>query len=293
MADPFHEGERLVQQRVGTTAMATRIGHSIHDQVPPAGVGFLAAQPFAIVASRDALGRVWASVVAARPGFLQSDDGRTIAIAATPAAGDPLAENVAVGAPLGMLVIDPATRRRLRINGEVTGHDPLRLAVREAFGNCPKYIHQRTLALEGGARARPMQRAAVLSPAQQRRVASADTFFVASQHAGAGLDASHRGGAAGFVEVVDAQHLAWPDYQGNMMFQTLGNLSVDPRAGLLFVDFATGDVLQLTGRATIDFSDERARRYAGAERVIDFAIDEVRDTAAQVALRAVRPSPAR
>jgi hypothetical protein len=130
---------------------------------------------------------------------------------------------------------------------------------------------------------------ATLSLAQQERIARADTFFIASQHARTGLDASHRGGQPGFVDVVDAAHLAWPDYVGNMMFQTLGNLTSDPRAGLLFVDFASGDVLQLTGRASVDFDPARARRHTGAERVVDFAIDEVRDTPGVVPLRAGEP----
>ncbi|HSP97090.1 MAG TPA: pyridoxamine 5'-phosphate oxidase family protein [Candidatus Dormibacteraeota bacterium] len=291
MANHFHEGERAVQQRAGVAEMAARIGNSIHAEIPPRAREFLDEQPFVVLASRDADGRVWASVIAGEPGFLDAPDERTLAIAATPAPDDPLAAVLAVGAPLGVLVIDPATRRRLRINGVVAAAGPpLRLTVGECFANCPKYIQQRELRPAGAARGGTMRRTATLALAQQERIARADTFFIASQHPRAGLDVSHRGGNPGFIDVIDAGHLAWPDYTGNGMFQTLGNLTSEPRAGLLFIDFAGGDVLQLTGRGRVDFDPQRARRYAGAERVVEFAIDEVRDTAGLVPLRGGQPA---
>jgi hypothetical protein len=291
MANPFHEGEREVQRRAGVADMAARIGNSIHAEIPSRAREFLGEQPFLVLASRDAEGRIWASAITGEPGFLDAPDARTLAIAAAPAPGDPLASALAVGAPLGALVIDPETRRRLRINGVVAAvGPPLRLTVGECFGNCPKYIQQRELRPAGSAAGAAMQRGTSLSLAQQERIARADTFFIASQHPRTGLDVSHRGGNPGFVDVVDETHLAWPDYTGNAMFQTLGNLTSEPRAGLLFIDFASGDVLQLSGRGRVDFDPQRARRYAGAERVVDFAIDEVRDTPAMVPLRAGPPA---
>lgn len=290
MADPFHEGEHAMQQQAGTAEMAAKIGPTIRAEIGSRSREFLAAQPFAVLASRDGGGRMWASVVAGAPGFLTAADARTLAIAAVPLAGDPLAATLAAGAPLGVLILDPATRRRLRVNGVVAAAEPpIRLAVRELFGNCPKYIQQRELR-PAPAGDGPTRSAAELSAAQRQRIAGADTFFIASQHPRAGLDASHRGGHPGFVDVVDAGHLAWPDYAGNGMFQTLGNLTRAPRAGLLFIDFASGDMLQLTGRGSIDLDPARARRYRGAQRVVHFAVDEVRDTPGAVPLRAGPPA---
>jgi len=115
-----------------------------------------------------------------------------------------------------------------------------------------------------------------LDSAQQSRIANADTFFIGTFHPQAGADASHRGGFPGFVRVTAGDQISFPDYPGNTMFNTLGNLRVNPRAGLLFVDFTTGDVLQLTGRARV-----------GDDFVVTFDLDEVRETRGATRLRFV------
>ena len=248
-----------------------------------------------MLASRDADGRMWASIVSGAPGFLSAPSEKEMTIDAAPIAGDPLAANLIAGAPVGVLVIDLATRRRMRVNGRVArAASPIRVAVDEVFANCPKYIQRRDLVAE---QAETHESSVIvadgLTMAQQQRIGRADTCFVASGHRDAGLDASHRGGAPGFVAVLGERRIAWPDYPGNAMFQTLGNLASDPRAGLVFADFATGDVLQLSGRARVDWDPARAARFAGAERVVELEIDAVRETRGALPLRsyAVEPSP--
>jgi hypothetical protein len=113
-----------------------------------------------------------------------------------------------------------------------------------------------------------------LTEKQRRWIREADTFFVASSHSDGGVDASHRGGNPGFVQVVNESRLVWPDYSGNMMFQTLGNIAVNPRTGLLFIDFKKGDTLQLTGQASINWEVNRAINFPGAERLVEFDIEE-------------------
>ncbi len=296
MSHLFHEGERAVQERAGVAAIASRVGGSIHAEIPPRARAFLLEQPFAVLASRVAEGRVWASLVHGAPGFLSAPSEKAIEIDAAPIAGDPLVENLVPGAPLGALVIDLATRRRMRVNGRVErAPSPIRVAVDEVFANCPKYIQRRDLVVEGVIDSRDLfpSAAGALTIAQQQRIGRADTCFLASGHGDAGLDASHRGGAPGFVEVLGERRIAWPDYAGNSMFQTLGNLASDPRAGLVFADFATGDMLQLSGRAHVDWNPERAARFAGAERVVELEIDAVRETRGALPLRshAADPSP--
>src|SRR5262249_20591785 len=160
---------------------------------------------------------------------------------------------------------------RLRVNGrEVRAdRDTIEIRTEEVFGNCPKYIQAR--ALEPGAEQGQVgaaRRSHALTEPQQLAIERADTLFIASVHADAGADASHRGGQPGFVRVLDERRLVIPDYAGNNMFQTLGNIAADPRVGLLFVDFATGVTLQLTGRARILWEPEALAPFAGAERAL-------------------------
>jgi predicted pyridoxine 5'-phosphate oxidase superfamily flavin-nucleotide-binding protein len=104
-------------------------------------------------------------------------------------------------------------------------------------------------------------------------------------HAEAGLDCSHRGGNPGFVRATGPDTITFPDYAGNNMFQTLGNLELDSRAGLLFIDFETGSTLQLTGRATVHWDKERLTSWPGAQRVIEFQLERIQETAQALPLR--------
>jgi predicted pyridoxine 5'-phosphate oxidase superfamily flavin-nucleotide-binding protein len=226
----------------------------------------------------DRTGRVWASIVTGAPGFMTAPDRRTLRLAADLPEADPLSDGLSDGRLLGVLVLDPERRRRLRINGRVTARsaDAIEIRTEEVFGNCPKYIQSR--APEGVLehhRAGDGRRGLALTEAQRLAIDRADTFFLASVHDGTGADASHRGGQPGFVRVRDERTLRVPDYSGNNMFQTLGNIAADPRVGLLFVDFDTGTTIQLTGRARILWDRAEYGDLKGAERAIEVEIDEV------------------
>ena len=247
---------------------------------------FFAELPWMLVGSVDAAGRPWASVLVGEPGFAVSPDPRTLVLAARPLAGDVLRDNLRLGAPLGLLGIELDTRRRNRLNGTITEASAGRIVLRvdQSFGNCPKYINRKTLARR---RARAASRAAEVSDALGARgreiVARADTLFIASSHlpAGArtqsdGVDVSHRGGRPGFVRVEADGSLTIPDYLGNFLFNTLGNVERDGRAGLLFVDFASGDVLQLTGGAAIDWDAPEIAVTTGVQRLVRVRPTEIR-----------------
>jgi predicted pyridoxine 5'-phosphate oxidase superfamily flavin-nucleotide-binding protein len=210
------------------------------------------------VAAADPEERVWASVLSGPPGFVDTPDERTVAVAATPVDGAPLARALAAGpAAVGLLGLEPETRRRMRVNGTATldAHG-LRVVTEQVYSNCPKYIQKRhvtaTAAVSGAAVERER-----MSAADRRMVERSDTFVIATAGPD-GADASHRGGLPGFVTVLDETRLRFPDYPGNTMYMTLGNLEANPRAGLLFLDWETGDTLQLSGRAAIDWSSGRA-----------------------------------
>src|ERR1035438_1713588 len=277
----FHEGELAVQRRAGVDRVAAKVGRNILPFVPPEYGEFLSRQPFVIVASRDGCGRVWASPLVGGVGFARALDDRRVLLTGAPTPGDPLEDAlVRSQARIGVLAIEFDSRLRIRLNGMAQRTaDGILLTVEEAFGNCPKFI-QRRLPTEALPRqGTPAHRAAeALDSGQAALARRADTFFIVSAHPERGADASHRGGQPGFVEVSDdGRRLIFPDYSGNRMFQTLGNLTVDPRAGLLFLDWDTGTALQLTGDAQIVWDQDAVRSRPGAERLVEFEIAAVHE----------------
>jgi hypothetical protein len=280
----FHSGEKAVQERAGVRAVAAKLGpRMVLSEIPADFAEFLALMSFVYLAVASADERVWVSVLAGPPGFARAASPTRIEIEASLAPEDPLGAGLADGPrPVGMLVIEPMTRSRIRLNGTARATpDELILELRECFGNCPKYIQRR----HPGAVAPPLAPTVPLvhvtdelDQSQTALIAVADTLVIGSRHPERGADASHRGGRPGFVSVsADGRLLTFPDYQGNMMFQTLGNLAVDPAAGLLFVDWATGRTVQISGNATIDWDPDRIARWPKAERLVDVRVEKVVD----------------
>ena len=254
---PFHQGELAVQRATGERATGAANGRIIADRLLPAAVGFIARQSLAVVASVDGDGRPWCSALVGPPdSFTAPDLGRVALDRAAGRPDDPLWDNVRRDPRAGVLFLEVGSRKRYRVNGRVADPDgdPLVVEVGEAFGNCHRYITRRRLAVgpaEPDGTAGGVATGVGLGDAERRIIATADSAFVASANAGGLLDASHRGGRPGFVEVRGEQ-LWIPDYPGNGMFMTLGNLRVHPPAGLLFVDFAASESLQLTGVSVLD-----------------------------------------
>jgi predicted pyridoxine 5'-phosphate oxidase superfamily flavin-nucleotide-binding protein len=275
----FHSGEIAVQERAGVRDVAEDVGGMIRDRVAPGAREFLALRRMAVLGTVDVDGSAWASVVTGEPGFIATPDEQTITIRLPSPFHDPLVDNLAVEGHIALFAPDFVTPRRIRLNGHgMIKEGRIWLTTDEVYGNCKRYIQERILTGVHPAPASDnpgVMRGPALSAEQQAQIAQADTLFIATDHPEHGADASHKGGRPGFVQVIDRGRLAFPDYNGNSMFNTLGNLTVNPRAGLLFIDFASGSTLQLAGDAAIDWEPARARNLAGAERVVDFTIKQV------------------
>ncbi len=271
----FHEGELTAQRRAGVSEEAERIRPIIARTVPIGAVGFLAQQRMVVLGSSDDGGRAWATSLHGPAGFLSAADPHTLRVVADALPTDPLADVLRHEADVGTLVIDLASRRRLRVNGRWRRVDGAgEIEVHQAFGNCPKYIQSRSV---GDVRARDRgmvaSRKAELDHRDTRLVSTADTFFIAtSAHRGA--DVSHRGGNPGFVRVLSSTELSWPDYVGNTMMMTSGNLQVNPSAGLLFPDWESGATLQLTGTARVRRSSTMAAQRPATEWETIFELTE-------------------
>ena len=266
-------------------------GNGIRDFMTEQARLFFAQLSYLFVGAVDAGGWPLATLLSAQAGFVRSPDSVTLHIAALPDAGDPAAQAFVPNREIGILGIDFSTRRRNRANGHIQGREPpgrdgaggILVAVGQSFGNCPQYIQQRTVArspiAEAPAAPRRVETFHHLDEAAKAAIRAADTFFVASRsRAGVGgaygADISHRGGRPGFVRI-DGDVLTIPDFRGNRYFNTLGNLIAEPRTSLLFVDFESGDLLQLQGTAQVDWHGAAVEQFAGAERLWRFQVARI------------------
>lgn len=290
---PWHAGERQLQEKVGVAERMEVLGQKvIRDYMPDQHREFYHQLPFMIAGTVDGSGQPWATLIEGEEGFVTSPDPRRLSFDLAAMALDPLdpaSSGLDAGEAIGLLGIELHTRRRNRINGQIrqASAQRLEIAVEHSYGNCPQYIQlrqYRRVPERGGERVDSTE----LDARTRALIEGADTFFVASyvEHDDGrrSVDVSHRGGRAGFVRV-EGKRLTIPDYAGNLFFNTLGNLSVNPRAGLLFVDFATGDVLQLAGRAEIILDSPLINAFEGAERLWTFDVEQVVLRPAAISLR--------
>jgi predicted pyridoxine 5'-phosphate oxidase superfamily flavin-nucleotide-binding protein len=284
---PFHVGEQTIQSLAGVRDRIELRGRAvIRDYMPEQHRTFYAALPFMVVGLADQNGHPWATTLSGPPGFMNSTEENLLVVRAWPDPGDPLHSCIRDGAPVGGLGIELSTRRRNRVNGRIENciiGDGFAIRVQQSFGNCPKYIQARSEHPRLRSGPEPKSRmASHLGDNEVRLIGEADTFFIASrsaqldqEEASQGLDVSHRGGRPGFVRVVSPTELCFPDFSGNLLFNTLGNLEVDPRAGLLFIDFQSCAMLHVIGRAKICWDVPETMRSAGVERLIFFDIQRV------------------
>ncbi len=271
-ATVFHAGEQKLQQRLGTREKMAGIGQRvIRDYMPEQHRTFFTQLRILLLGAVDQLGQPWALLLTGPTGFITSPAPQTLQIHSPNLAGPhPGGLSLTVGSRVGLLGLDFSNRRRNRANGIIHCRHGNRIdiAISESFGNCPKYIQARkgqpdAEHLIAGA----VSRADRLDDRDQQWIARADTFFIASTYppgdhdSRAGVDISHRGGKPGFVEVIDGTHMQFPDYAGNHFFNTLGNLTLYPSAGLLFIDFDNGDLLYLAAQASVQWHEEQQAHH--------------------------------
>ncbi|KAJ3039407.1 hypothetical protein HDV00_012284 [Rhizophlyctis rosea] len=242
------------------------------------------------MAALDDEGRPWATVWGGEPGMCQ-ELGNNLAGIKTFVDGrfDPVVEILAGGKRSGEVVkenrliaglpIDLVSRRRVKVAGRAVvakverfgkgdgedGGGELQMVanVDQSLGNCPKYLNKKTVV---PAIVSPTLASTTTTLTAEARalIAKADLFFIASSNGSTDMDCNHRGGPAGFVRILPSTSptapttLIYPEYSGNRLYQTLGNLHINPVAGLCFPDFETGDVLYVTGRTSILYGEQAA-----------------------------------
>jgi len=290
---PWHAGEIALQKSIGVSERMAEVGgHVIRDHLIEQHQFFYPLLPMVVLGSVDGGGDVWATVRAGYPGFMHATDERHLHLELERDPLDPADAGMDDGQAIGMLGIDLGTRRRNRLNGSILRDTVgFSVSVEQSFGNCPKYIQLRGAYFAGdptvSSQTFPVTRNA-LDEEMRGLIQRADTFFVASyvdrDNGHRQVDVSHRGGPSGFVRI-DGGALIIPDYAGNQFFNTLGNIAVNPRAGLTFVDFETGGLLQLTGDAVVIDDAAALNSLPGAERIWRFAPRKVSWRAGVLPLR--------
>ena len=280
---PFHAGELAIQARLGIQERIDRMGRRlIREYITEQLQQFFAQLSYVIVGTVDESGNPWASILIGKPGFMATPSDRLLRVDAKPLKGDPLSHNLVEGSNIGLLGIELENRRRNRINGIISSidRDGFEVSVTQSFGNCPQYIQARSFEhVETQDDKSKITEIISFGETERKLISNADTFFIATAYqdelAGVtkGADVSHRGGKPGFVRIDNDDTLTIPDFHGNCYFNTMGNIELNPRTGLLFVDFIGGKLLYLTGTAEIIWSGAEVSAYEGAEQLIRFHLD--------------------
>ena len=282
----FHAGERAFHSRVGVSHPFD-MDELAEPVMPMEHSIFFARLLYFAIATLDSQGYPIVTLLTrpvmaneVKEGFITALGPQQLTMTATPAAADPFVSALLNDSPtyFAGVGIDFTNRRRNKVAGklkeshvEAFNFDPARsfidisLHTTESLGNCPKYITVRKL--------KPLSRTPTHVPteagkldAQCRAVINrASTIYIATRHLNDDDDTAHdmgvnhRGGTPGFVRVLDeptnadgsggVSYLILPDFSGNRLYQSLGNIESDQLAGVIFIDFTTGDTLQVSGAA--------------------------------------------
>jgi len=280
MSTPYHKGEIEVQKKAGVRDLAERSKKVISHEIPSGALTFIDKQPMVIASSLDENGNIWASILAGKPEFMHATSSRLIEfdlslLVSSPA--DFFWKNIKTTNRIGTLFIELSSRRRLRVNGSVTSNDNrMSIHVEQAYPNCPKYIQRREIEVANtvSGQAGSYEKFDSLDDELKTWVEEADTFFVGSADEQQNLDVNHRGGNPGFINIIDENTLQFPDYEGNKMFNTFGNFMLNPKTGLLFVDFENGKTLQMMGTSEILWDQkDPENRTGGTGRFWNFYIE--------------------
>lgn len=244
------------------------------------------------IGTLDSEGRPWTTLLGGEPGFTRSLGQSLIGVKTlVDPKLDPVLdilvgnkedgeahEEVKNGRLMSALGIHLATRDRVKLWGKMIAGaisqpdlrpDEIRdaaaeiqlvFAIQRSLGNCPKYLNKKQIIPRIPQPVLLSESLPLPDPAL-KLLAKADMFFISSHHE-ATLGTNHRGGPPGFVRVArndgGGTVLVYPELSGNRLYQTLGNLYTNPKAGLIFPDFETGDVLYFTGTTEIVLGEAAA-----------------------------------
>lgn len=259
MTTVFHSGELFMQTESVVDKRADKMGNKlIRNSIIAQHKKFFEDLEYVFIALHDNNGRPWLSFMQGPAGFINSPDEKTLNLNGVVIAQDQLCLQIGENKRVGIVGLDLSTRRRNRLNGNFNNSkqgNVLSIAVDHSFGNCSKYIQSRNFKVnaDNNQVGNPYEHFFQFDEPNINLIKDADTLLIASAEKEDGnLDASHRGGKPGFVRVDNNKQLSFNDYPGNNFFQTFGNIHNYPHIGLMFIDFNSGDLLLVCGKAHIE-----------------------------------------
>ncbi|KAF2638712.1 oxidoreductase-like protein [Massarina eburnea CBS 473.64] len=307
MAIPFNEGEERMHKLLKVPMNDNPTAGMLTQQA----VFLLQRAPLLAIGTLDSQGRPWTTLWGGSPGFSESLGGGMIGTRTiVDATHDPVVQALVGNAEkdemvkgeekmIAGLAIDLVTRKRVKIFGRLVAgcvgevnveytdnvvrtegapekQDQIQLVtkIEQSLGNCPKYLNQykiqptlltSQLAYQGPA----------LSAEAKSMILKSDMFFLSST-TDEDMDTNHRGGPQGFVRILSDTEIVYPEYSGNRLYQTLGNLQMNPKVGITFPDYETGDILYATGTSQILVSSDAAALLPGSNLALKFTLDDAR-----------------
>lgn len=253
MSSVYHDGEKYIQEQMGVTAKANSLSSMIHNDIPIAAAQFLATLDFCVITFSINNKELHNSIVFGFESFIKILNTKEMLIDLENKSFIPkdIYENEKIS--IGFIGLDFENRMRIRINGTGKIEDnKLHLYINEVYSNCPKYINDReTIGKLDFLNDSNLTKYTTLENDCKKILSHADTFFLSSIHENNGADISHKGGEKGFLRVISPKILEFEDFQGNNMYNTLGNIHINPNVSIILIDFTSNDILHITGIATI------------------------------------------
>lgn len=259
MDNIFHQGQLAVQKITGQEDLANMRIPMIDSCLHAQSQGFIEHQILAFLGTEDSNGALWLSLIVGERGFISVPSLHEIKFNLDKIHSpkeDIFFENIKTKPTVGLLFHDAARRARYRAWGRVNEKDGyLSFGIKMGYPSCPKHIQREHIEVSNTSTdlSPQYENGTMLGELEKAWILNAHTFFISTQTPNGDVESSHRGGDPGFIEILDNGTIRVPDYHGNSMFSTLGNLYENPKAALLFIDYEKGKTLQLSGLAELQF----------------------------------------
>ena len=255
----FHDGQLAVQKIAGEEEIAKQRIPMILNSLHPRSIPFIEHQVLAFLGSEDSNEEIWLSLIVGERGFIKAPSLKEIIFDKSKIVSnreDIFFKNIELKPTVGLLFHEAERRARYRAWGVARNNgNQLSFDIRMGYPSCPKHIQREIIEVveDSKTTSSKYKKGTILGKLEKEWIIKAHTFFIATQTKKGDIESSHRGGDPGFIEIQENGLLRVPDYLGNSMFSTLGNIYQNPKAALLFVDYNTGETLQLSGNAELQF----------------------------------------